>query len=226
MEHVKIEKRYADFLLALAYSWVFVSISIVASDQAWGNSHAAETPSKDSYEIIITAEENVGGSYEIAGKVVPPFYFALCKTNLSGSEVYTTNVDVLPYTGQIQPISTVDSEKGAAERREEKLTARATKYTRLLISTDKDALQAKIKNEANSDQKKKIVSKMVPPKIGSYCSGTITFIVKRDKKGKLSIQVDDKRTCTLFKEPISKKIKQVFKKGTQEPQYPSPEGWQ
>lgn len=81
------------------------------------------------------------------------------------------------------------------------VTSRATEFTTLFASVNQAALNAVLGNtsqKATKEQKALVASKNMPSKIGTSCSMWVTFTITKKKSkenNKLSIAVEDKRTC-------------------------------
>ena len=181
-----MENKYAKLLPALLIcSWTPFSLT-------------AELQIKDDYQVYI---EKMQG--------IPNFWYTFCKTNITGGTVYPEQNG-----NKIEELTEsrkeIDTNIFTALKRSDNLSDRASRYTRLLISIDKKALEAKLANQADSSQKESIVSQKIPQKIGDFCHETLTFKVSK-KNDKLSIKVEDKRICMRSGSDKARKLKEEAK---------------
>lgn len=148
----------------------------------------------DDYEVVIQKDQDI---------ITEPVYYAFRKTNVTGSIVYPDPEakSHVVYGTLKDPSKSVDLAQFPALRRNKGLSKRVSEYTQLFASTDEEVLLKKLNGETLNDKEKNdIASARVPHKVGTYCTGTLFFIVERQKPSK----------------PASKRIKGFFSKPSEQ----------
>lgn len=191
MHNTKAIKRFVYVFSALTLcNWTTVAI-------------CADAPAKDDYQVIIRKGEG--------DLLLLSYTFA--KTNITGGTVYP-NPDRSFAVATVISGEEISFEQFPALKRSETLSERASKYTRLFVSNDSDALMAVLQNKATPEQKKLVFSARVPQKAGGYCTGKLYFTVN-EKSGKLSIKPNDQRTCMRSGSEKAKESRTIAKQERQ-----------
>lgn len=164
----------------------YTTILCGALISAPGNFCAQEAKELDHDEYQVYIEKTTNAPQEL--------FYTFAKTKVTGI-IPTTENSIQSFSG-FKLWTEVDLTNFPMLKREkQKLSTRATQYTKLFVSADKEALKAvTVNNNATRDQKKLVASGRVPQALGTYCIGNITFVVDGPAE-KLTVKPKDNLNC-------------------------------